>query len=208
MLRAAKVLGLVALCALLANCVFGGLRANPGYAAFGSPGLRDTDREFALSLGPLPMKVARMVTRGDPEMATMLQGVKAVRVRIYDVDGDAVRVQQRMEDVRAELVAKGWNQVVAVRDDGELVTALVKMEGSDAIRGMAVVVQDDEDVVLVNVIGDIRPESFSALMAELDLELPSIMVAGREPPGTVDGERSATDAPRNRPVTAFADPAP
>jgi hypothetical protein len=177
MLRAIRVLGLVAVCALLSNCVFGGLRANPGYASFGSPGFRDTDRELAISLGPLPIKLARLITRGDPEIEPMLRGLKAVRVYTYDVDGDVERVQKRMEDVRASLITEGWDQVVAVRDDGELVTALLKMDKRNAIRGMAVVVQDHEEIVLVNVIGDIRPESFSAVMTQLDLELPTIAVS-------------------------------
>jgi hypothetical protein len=175
--RAAKILGIAAACMLLANCVFGGLRGNPGYAAFGSPGFRDTNRELAISLGPLPMKLARLITAGDPEMESMLRGLKAVRVFTYDVDGDPERVRKRMEDVRGGLVEEGWDQVVAVRDDGELVSALVKMDKRGSIRGMAVVVQDDADVVLVNVIGDIRPESFSALMTEFDIELPSITVS-------------------------------
>jgi hypothetical protein len=178
---AARIFGLVAVCALLANCVFGGLRGNPGYASFGSPGMVDTDRELAVSVGPLPLKLARFVTRGDPEISAILQGVKAVRVFTYDVDGDAERVQARMEDVRARLVEKGWDQVVAVRDDGELVAALVKMGKPGAIRGMAVVVQDDEELVLVNVIGDIRPESFSAIVSELDLDLPSMTFSGAHP---------------------------
>jgi hypothetical protein len=129
----------------------------------------------------LPIKLARLVTRGDPEISSLLQGVKAVRVYTYGVNGDAERVAERIERVRADLVDDGWDQVVAVRDDGELVTALVKMDEPGAIRGMAVMVQDDADVVLVNVIGHIRPQSFGALMAELDVALPPMTVSAANP---------------------------
>ena len=161
----------------LASCgILGDLRWNPGYADFGSPGARDTNRDFALSLGPVPVKLARLVMHGDAEMSAMLKGVKAVRVYTYEVDGDIERVRTRMESVRARLVAAGWQQIVAVRDDGELVAALVKMEGPSKVRGMAVIMQDDEDLTLVNVIGNIRPESFAAMMAELDIDVPSMSI--------------------------------
>jgi hypothetical protein len=174
--RWALLVGIVSACALLADCgILGNFRGNPGYASFGSPGPRDTDREFALSLGPLPLKLARWITHDDPELSAMLDGLKAVRVYTYDVDGDVQRVSERMQDVRDRLVQQGWDQIVAVRDDGEHVTALVKMKAG-AIRGMAVVVEDDDQLVLVNLIGNLRPENFSSLMAELDVDLPHMVV--------------------------------
>jgi hypothetical protein len=45
--------------ALSACGLSGNLRYAPGYADFESPGMRETDREFALSLGPLPLRLAR-----------------------------------------------------------------------------------------------------------------------------------------------------
>ena len=180
--RAAQIIGVIAVCAAVTHCgVLGNLHGNPGYAAFGSPGIDDTNRELAISLGALPLRLARFVTRDDPEIAPLLRDLQAVRVYIYEVDGDLERVHTRMEGVRERLIRTGWNQVVAVREDGELVNALVKLDEHGTLRGMAVVVQDGEDLVLVNLIGKIRPESFSALMAGLDIDVPQVMVsaAGR-----------------------------
>lgn len=172
--------GVVVACVLLADCgILGDLRLNPGYAAFGSPGLRDTNRDFALSLGPVPIKLARLVMHGDAEMSSMLEGVKAVRVYTYEVDGDVERVLVRMEAIRARLVEQGWQQLVAVRDDGELVAALVRMDEPGKIRGMAVILQDGEDLTLVNVIGNIRPENFGAMMGELDIDVPTMSISPR-----------------------------
>ena len=51
----------LALCTtLLIGCgITGNLRGDPGYAPFESPGLFNTDRVFALSLGPVPLRLAR-----------------------------------------------------------------------------------------------------------------------------------------------------
>jgi Domain of unknown function (DUF4252) len=164
-----------ALCATLPGCgILGNLRGNPGYAAFGSPGPADTDRELALSLGPLPLTVARVVTKGDPELSPMLRNVKAVRVYTYKVNGDARRVRARMDRVRDRLLDDQWQQIVAVREDGELTSAFVKMEGHDRLRGLAVIVQDSDELVLVNVIGNLKPENFSAVMSALDIDVPGV----------------------------------
>jgi len=183
--RWAKFGGLAGVCLVLADCgILGNLRLDQGYAAFRSPGAEDAHRDFALSLGPVPVRLsriaARFVFRDEPELRKMLVGVRAVRVYTYEVKGDMTRVLARMDEMRADLVHKGWQQIVAVRDDGELVRALIKMQGEDRIRGMAVIVQDDEQLTLVNVIGNIRPENFGAMMAALDIDVPSMSVAMRD----------------------------
>jgi hypothetical protein len=167
----------------LGACGFtGNLRFNPGYAELGSPGIVDTDRSFGLSLGPLPIRLARVFLADDPEISGILKDVKGVRVYTYEVDGDAERVNANMEESRGRLVERGWQPVVAVREDGGLVTALVRMDDEDErIRGLVVMVQDDEELVLVNVIGNLAPETFAFAMAELDIELPTMAFAPPEP---------------------------
>src|SRR5690606_25625632 len=164
--------------ALLAGCgITGNLRLNPGYASF-SPGLfdSDTNRELGLSLGVLPLRIAKAIVRDDPEIAGILGDLKAVRVYIYEVDGDAARVRERIERTHGRLVDRGWQPVVAVRDDGEFATALARVDGPERIRGLAVMLLDSEEVVLINLIGDIRPETFGAVMAQMDVQLPETRV--------------------------------
>jgi hypothetical protein len=196
----------IALATLTSGCVFGGLRGNPGYAAFGSPGAADTNRDFALSLGPLPLKIARVFMKNDPEIQTLLHDVKAVRVYTYEVDGDAERVKQNMADARDRLVAHGWEQILAVRDDGELVSALVKTDGAASMRGLAVMVQDHDDLTFVNVIGRLKPETFGAVMAQLNVHLPSVRLADSQRESEPSEEAGASGAAA--PVTAFAGTVP
>jgi hypothetical protein len=197
--RWAMFAGIAGLSLVLADCgILGNFRHDPGYAAFGSPGIEDTDRDLALSLGPVPVGLGRLashfVLRDEPELSKVLVGVRAVRVYTYEVKGDLTRVQGRMDAMRADLVHKGWQQIVAVRDDGELVSALVRMEGVERIRGLVVIVQDDEDLTLVNVIGNIRPENFGAMMAALDVDVPSMSVSMRDHAGPSRGHARRTPA--------------
>src|SRR3970282_2734906 len=62
-----RTLSIVAAGLALSACgISRDLRYHEGFADFGSPGMGQTDRELALSLGPLPLKIARALTRHAP----------------------------------------------------------------------------------------------------------------------------------------------
>jgi len=96
-----------------------------------------------------------------------------------------------MERQTQELRAEGWRAVIAVREDGGLVQALVMPDQtSNVIQGFVVLYQDPEDLVLVNVIGCLQPETCGTLMDELDIEVPGMPWNGKKSPGqrTARGE--------------------
>ena len=170
---------IVATLALLTGCgITRNFRNDPGYAEFGSPGPLDTDREFGLSLGPLPLGLARWAFDDDPEFGPMLRELRAVRVYTYEVAHDPEDVAQRIKDMQSGLVEDGWLTIVTVREENELVSVLLQPaeRGRNGNRGLAVIVQDPSEVVLVNLIGNVRVDLFAEYMADLDVEVPRIEI--------------------------------
>lgn len=184
-----RVACLIAAALALSACGFtGNLRGDPGFASFGAPArLKETDRYFALSLGPVPVRLATMISRplfadDEPWIPAALEDIRAVRVYMYEVEDDSERVSAHLESTAQSLEGDGWEPIAAVREDGGLVTALVKTEEEPLVMdGLVVMFNDDEGLVLVNVIGNIRPETFGVLMDGLDIEIPR-MVLSIEPP--------------------------
>jgi hypothetical protein len=181
--RISRVVWLIPALFALSSCGFtGNLRGNPGFASFGIPSmLPEADRQFAISLGPIPLRLATMVSRpilDDDEdwISDALSDVRAVRVYVYEVDGEADRVIDHMNATRGRLLVEGWDQLAAIRDDGGLVTALVRHEQPETVRGVVVMFEEDEELVLVNVIGKIKPETFGSLMEGLDIEIPMMEI--------------------------------
>ena len=181
--RISRVVWLIPALFALSSCGFtGNLRGNPGFASFGIPStLPEADRQFAISLGPIPLRFATMVSRpifDDEEdwISDALSDVRAVRVYVYEVDGEANRVVDHMNATRGRLLVEGWDQLAAIRDDGGLVTALVRHEQPETVRGVVVMFEEDEELVLVNVIGKIKPETFGSLMEGLDIEIPTMEI--------------------------------
>lgn len=163
---------------LLAGCgITGNFRNDVGYARFGSPGPLAADRSLGISAGPLPLKFIRWVMDDDPEMAPLLEDLRAVRVYTYDVRGDALEVARNVQAIQSGLLAEGWVALAAVRDEGELLSVLLRLDDRGKRRGLAVIAQDEQEVLLVNLIGrDIRIELFNHYMAELNIDAPPIEI--------------------------------
>jgi hypothetical protein len=175
MRTALRVLAVTAAIGTLMSCgITGNFRHDAGYADFDSPGLLDTDREIGLSLGPLPLSIARLFVGDDPDLGPLMKDLRAARVYVYEVDGNTERVAQRIATTQSELMTDGWLPIVTIREDGERVAVLAHDDRRGKLRGLAVIVQDDEDVVLVNLIGDIHLESFNVYMAGLEVDAPQV----------------------------------
>jgi hypothetical protein len=161
---------------LLAGCgITGNFRNDPGYAAFGSPGPLDTDREFGISVGPLPLKIAKWVLKDEPEIGPLIQDLRAVRVYNYEVRADAEDVTTRARETQAELLSDGWLPIATVRETDEFVAVLLKL-GKEHIDGLAVIVTDPEEVTFVNLIGDVRLDFVNEYLADLDVDTPRIEI--------------------------------
>jgi hypothetical protein len=155
---------------LLAGCGITAPRGSEGYADLDSLGLADTDRVLALSIGPAVLNFAAKHSEDDPETQALLRGLDGVRIRVYEINGDASRVSTRMQSMSQKLVAGGWEQVMLVRSAGEQAHMLVKLADT-RICGMTVLVSDGEsEAVVINLMGEIQPQQFNDVMVALDID--------------------------------------
>jgi hypothetical protein len=168
---------LVALTLWLAGCgLTGNFRNDPGYVKFDALKRLASEREVALSLGPLPLKFARLVIDDEPELEPFLAELRAVRVYTYEHIRDVEGVVNRIDDLEGELVADGWLSVVTVRDGAERTSVLLRPGKGGVNHGLTVIVQDPSELVLVNLIGNVRLDFFAEYMAELDVDAPELEI--------------------------------
>jgi hypothetical protein len=144
--------------------------SNEGYADLDSLGMMDTDRVISLSIGPALLRFAANHVDDDPEVQELLRSLDGVRVRVYEVNGDAARVAGRMDRMSTKLQDDGWVPVMLVRQEDEQVHILMRTVDGQ-IKGMTVLVLDGADeAVIVNLMGEIEPEKFSDVMVALDVD--------------------------------------
>lgn len=173
MMRAELARALLACTALaLGGCGITAPSRGAGYAELESLGVPDTDRTVKLSIGPTLLHFAANHIEDDPEIVQLLRSLEGVRVRIYEIDGDAGRVAGRIERMSSHLRSDGWALVALIREKQEQTHMLLRSEG-ERIAGLTVLTSDGEsEAVVVNLMGDIDPRHFGALMTALEIDVP------------------------------------
>jgi len=172
-----RLLALVLMVFMLVSCGITAPRSNEGYANLDSPGMNDTDRTMALSIGPTTLWFAARFLDDEPETQALLRSLDGVRIRTYEVYGDHDRIVRNLERMGGKLLDDGWDPVMLVREEGELVQMYIK-SSAESIHGLTIVSADESEVVVVNVMGDIDPVYYGDVMLALDMDdAPEIQVA-------------------------------
>ena len=139
-------------CILLLGCGLTAPINNEGYADLDSLGTVDVDHTMTLSLGPTILNFAALHIDKDPELSSILRALDGVRIKIYEIDGDATRVAIKLADMSQKLREKNWEPVMLVREEGEQVHMLMKVTG-ERISGLTLLTSDSREVIIVNIMG-------------------------------------------------------
>jgi len=169
-----RLAGLLCLCMVLSACGLTAPRSSDGFADLDSLGANDVDQVMTLSIGPALLHFAASHVDDDPEVRELLEGLDGVRIRIYEIDGDASRVAARMGTMSMHLQDDGWEPVLSIKQGSEATHMLLRVV-NEQIRGMTVLVSDgDSEAVVINLMGEIRPEQFGEVMVALDVDTPGV----------------------------------
>jgi hypothetical protein len=147
----------------------------PGYVDFGqfAPSGEGKYVEVDLPEGLIKF-AAKFASKDEPQAAEVLGNLKHVRVNVVELgDGNREEILGHVQALRNELTSQGWSQLVTVREQpkGDDVQVLAKMRGEEAIEGLVItVISGCHEVVLVNVVGDIKPEQIATLAERFDIE--------------------------------------
>ena len=82
-----------------------------------------------------------------------------------------------MERISDRLQEDSWEPVALVQDGPERLHLLMKTSPT-SIKGLMFFASDGVEAVMINVMGDLRPEVFSKTMAALDID--GLLVVVRE----------------------------
>lgn len=124
---------------------------------------------------PLLKIAAMFVDKDEPDAAALIRSLEQVRVNVVGYNDDThVATTDRVKTLRRDLEAQGWERMVTVQEGGkaEDVAIYVKMGENDAIAGLVVTVMDTgkREAVVVNIVGNIKPEQLAAIGKGLHID--------------------------------------
>src|SRR5688572_15960060 len=145
-----------------------------GFVDFGKFSPSTSGREFVevhLKSNLISM-AARLTEKEEPEVADLLRGLHSVRVNVIGLDdSNRAEVQSRISSIRSDLDEHGWERVVSTQEKNEEISVFVKTQGDQVLEGVVVMVFSGKgEAVLVNVVGNIRPEKIALLGERMNLE--------------------------------------
>jgi hypothetical protein len=163
------------------------LRAHPGYVDvaqieswFGTSASLQVDVH-----GPILDRVARSTAESDADFSRLVDGLEAIQVRGFPMQGtDSDEVRRRLETFAQELEARGWQRVVYVRDGNEVARIFLRPDperSDERVAGLTVLAVDPADeAVVVNIVGPMAPDQLQRLGSNLQIETLRTLDAGRE----------------------------
>lgn len=158
----------------------------------------ELDREMGVSVGRFGVALARWFT---PEEEIPLKGVRRVQVGVYEVTEPAAR---RLSEPPS---LPDWHAVVEIHDSDEDVFVLM-LQREDEIRGLLVVVAEEDEWVLVRVRGKLERVVEQAMRMAFeranrdDLAEPAIADYRASQDESVDAENEPEPAPSSDPDAA------
>ncbi|MFQ5511205.1 MAG: DUF4252 domain-containing protein [Candidatus Krumholzibacteriia bacterium] len=139
----------------------------PGYVDFeGMNMFGDLESTVEVFLkGPLLNMAMEAVKHDDPRAASLLAGLKLIRVNVFDLRRDAGKdLMDKATKLSKKLEDKGWEMAIRVREEDEHVHVYMLPGKGNEIDGLVVmVVESDDEAVFVNVVGTIDPAEIGRL---------------------------------------------
>lgn len=159
------------------------VESHPGFVDFSSlTAIAATEPSVEISLkAPLLNMITNLIRSEDAEAADFISKLLRVTVNVFESDDiDVDQIAASMSVMAEDLDSAGWERVVRVREESNHVDIYFRLaDNAEVIYGIAIMVAEPGETVLVNIVGDISTDDISALGRRFELdELVDLEVAG------------------------------
>ena len=115
--------------------------------------------------------VAALTKKTEPEVTQVIEGLKQIRVNVLQTTKEnRDEMKKRISDIRGKLDKGGWERIVTAMEKDQDIGVFLKTKDATTVEGICVTVVDKDQVVLVNVVGNIQPEKLAVVGERFDVE--------------------------------------
>ena len=115
--------------------------------------------------------IAKVTRKTEPEFAKMLSSIQLIRVMEFEFDEEGDNSNRAVgERLINQLSHEKWDTLVRSRDDDENVNISIQSDREDHIYALAIVSVKDDELSIVNVVGDIDLEMLARLGEQFNID--------------------------------------
>jgi hypothetical protein len=123
--------------------------------------------------------VASLTKKSEPEIAEVIEGLKQIRVNVIGIGKENREdMKKKVSDIRDSLDKSGWERVVTAIEKNQDVGVYMRLKDAKTVEGVCVTVIEGNQVVLINVVGNIQPEKLAIVGERFNIE-PLMHIPGR-----------------------------
>lgn len=148
-------------------------------------GMINTEPSVEINLGPAMLGLLSGMTSEEQEVSNVMKNLTEISVRVYRLDdedfkGDLTQIKNFINSTAGEMKALGMEQLAAIREEDSTVYIMAEM-GGDAMKGLSVMsLDDDSELVVIKIGGQIMLKDLAGLMGRFDVDLDDIDVNGND----------------------------
>ena len=118
--------------------------------------------------------VSKMAGKNEPELRSVLDGIKLIKVNTFGVsEDDYTELANIVKNLDKKLMNTGWDRIVKTRSKDEIVSVFILTSDEEIIDGLVVTsVKKGDEATFVNIVGNIDLETIGELSDKFDI--PSI----------------------------------
>ncbi|MBL4772155.1 MAG: DUF4252 domain-containing protein [Alcanivoracaceae bacterium] len=107
----------------------------------------------------------------------VLNGLDKIRVSIYELKGNknSHKLTKLINSKIADLSSKGYEQIVTVREDDEMVYVIAKVKDQFLEDAMIVVMEDGDELVIISMEGMVDLQQLAQISDHFDVDLEDIV---------------------------------
>ena len=137
--------------------------------------------------------VAALTKKSEPEVTQVIEGLKQIRVNVLGLTKEnRDDMKKRITGIRETLDKSGWERIVTAIENNQDISVFLKTKDAKTVEGICVTVVDKDQVVLVNVVGNIQPEKLAVVGERFDVELLKHIPARPHKSKDTSSEKDAT----------------
>ena len=138
-----------------------------------------TEPSVEINLGPAMLGLLSGMTSEEKQVSDVMKNLTEISVRVYHLDdsdfkGDVEQIKTFINTTAAEMKALGMEQLATIREEDSTVYIMAEM-GGDSMRGLSVMsLDDDSELVVIKIGGQILLKDLAGLMGRFDVDLDDI----------------------------------